>query len=375
LVDLAGRNFVHPTAGAATKEPAVASTTKCLNEDGAIAATPTTTTLGDLLDNVVLSKHNGKSEEGNGGGSMSVPAATRLVPLPRERFLLFDQTVIMGILNVTPDSFSDGGAWTDGVDLAVSRALEMIKEGAAVVDVGGESTRPGAAEVPVEEQIQRTVPVIRAIRERSVSIIMSIDTRHAAVARAAVEAGADIVNDVSGGAFDPEMFPTFAELRVPVVLMHSRGTPETMGGLADYDGGGQGGVVEEVARALLERSRAAEEAGIPRWMQILDPGIGFAKDLDGNLSLLKHYSELRTKLGGFPLLLGTSRKGFIGKISGESVANERDFGTVGSCVAALCLGNDGARARGALGCNIVRVHNVKGAKQATSVMDAIVAAR
>ena len=189
--------------------------------------------------------------------------------------------------------------------------------------------------------------------------------------------GADIVNDVSGGSFDPDMLPTVAELRVPVVLMHSRGTPETMGGLADYDGGGQCGVVEEVARALLERSRAAEEAGIPRWMQILDPGIGFAKDLEGNLSLLKHYTGLRRKLGGFPLLLGTSRKGFIGKITGETDAKERDFGTVGSCVAALCLGNDGGGRGGidSLGCNILRVHNVKGAKQATSVMDAIVAAR
>jgi len=167
------------------------------------------------------------------------------------------------------------------------------------------------------------------------------------------------------------MLSTVAELQVPIVLMHMRGNPESMQGLTDYDD--EGGVVDGVVRALLERSRAAEEAGIPRWMQILDPGIGFAKDMEGNLGLLKHYSELRTRLGDFPLLLGTSRKGFIGKLSGETVAEERDFGTVGSCVAALCLGNDGKD--NSLGCNILRVHNVKGAKQATAVMDAIIEAR
>jgi 2-amino-4-hydroxy-6-hydroxymethyldihydropteridine diphosphokinase/dihydropteroate synthase len=190
------------------------------------------------------------------------------------------------------------------------------------------------------------------------------------VARAAVNAGVDIVNDVSGGTFDPEMLSTVAELQVPIVLMHMRGTPESMQTLTDYES--QGGVVDSVVNALLQRSRAAEEAGIPRWMQILDPGIGFAKDLDGNLSLLKHYSEIRSQLGDMPLLLGTSRKGFIGMISGESVAEERDFGTVGSCITALCLGNGNGRNRCYIGCNILRVHNVKGAKQATSVMDAII---
>ena len=335
LIDIAGKNLIHPNETAAS------------------------TTLGNLLDNLVVSNVDADQ-----------PSTRRLVPLPRGRSLVFDQTIIMGILNVTPDSFSDGGKWTDSVDRSMTRAMEMVEEGATIVDIGGESTRPGAAEIQIEEQISRTVPVIEAIRKRSKDVVVSIDTRHAAVARAAVQAGADIVNDVSGGAHDPDMLPTVADLKVPIVLMHMRGTPESMQSLTNYDD--EGGVVDGVVDALLERSRAAEEAGIPRWMQILDPGIGFAKDMEGNISLLKNYSEMRTKLGGFPLLLGTSRKGFIGKLTGETVAEERDFGTVGSCVAALCLGVGGKEK--SLGCNILRVHNVKGAKQATVVMDAIVEA-
>lgn len=347
LIDIAGRHLIHPTVSSSSS-----STQEHASDN----------TLGGLLDNLIAAKENDGTDEYK---------AVRLLPLPRERFLVFDKTLIMGILNVTPDSFSDGGKWTGGVDLAVAQAMKMVDEGATIVDIGGESTRPGATEIPVEEQIRRTVPVIQSIRERSKEVVVSIDTRHADVARAAVEAGADIVNDVSGGTHDPNMLSTVADLQVPIVLMHMRGTPELMQRLTDYDD--QGGVVDGVIGALLERSQAAEAAGIPRWMQVLDPGIGFAKDLDGNLSLLKNYSDLRTKLGDFPLLLGTSRKGFIGKLTGETEAEKRDFGTVGSCIASLCLGNRGND--NSLGCNILRVHNVKGAKQATAVMDAIVAAR
>lgn len=356
LIDVAGRNMAHPTIQT-TSSPST-------SEEASNGAT-----LGDLLDNVISSVSQDADESVS--QDADEPSAVRLLPLPRERFLLFDQTLIMGILNLTPDSFSDGGKWTGRVDRSVERAMEMVDEGASIIDIGGESTRPGATEIEVEEQIRRTVPVIEAIRKRCKEVVISIDTRHAAVARAAVEAGADIVNDVSGGTHDPNMLSTVADLHVPIVLMHMRGTPESMQGLTDYNG--EGGVVDGVIAALLERSRAAEAVGIPRWMQVLDPGIGFAKDLDGNLSLLKHYSQLRTKLGDYPLLLGTSRKGFIGKLSGETVAEERDFGTVGSCVAALCLGRDGNDSY--LGCNILRVHNVKGAKQATTVMDGIVQAR
>jgi dihydropteroate synthase len=179
------------------------------------------------------------------------------------------------------------------------------------------------------------------------------------VARAAVEAGADIVNDVSGGTFDPQMLETVAQMRVPMILMHTRGTPETMQQMTEY-----GDVVSDVAAALLERSREAEQAGIPRWMQVLDPGIGFAKDLRENLLLLKKMSTLRSLLRDYPILLGTSRKGFIGKIANETNPEARDFGTVASCVAALCLGDSH-------GCSILRVHNVEGMKQAAIVMDAI----
>lgn len=201
-------------------------------------------------------------------------------------------------------------------------------------------------------------------------IPISIDTRHAQVAKAAIQAGADMVNDVSGGTLDPDMLPTVAELRVPIVLMHLRGTPETMQSFVnDYEN-----VVADVSRALNERCAAAEAAGIPRWMQIVDPGIGFAKDLNGNLSLLRNLNTIRSnmEMSSVPILLGTSRKGFIGKISGVDKPEDRDFGTVASCVAAICL-NEKSNDNDELvdSCNILRVHNVKGAKEATLVMDAI----
>lgn len=189
---------------------------------------------------------------------------------------------------------------------------------------------------------------------------LSIDTRHAPVARAAVEAGADLVNDVSGGTFDQSMLSTVAELRVPMIIMHMRGTPETMQSLTKYDN-----VVDEVAAVLRARTEEAERSGVQRWHQVLDPGIGFAKDLTGNLQLLKQYGKLQMMVGYLPMLLGTSRKGFIGNITGETLAANRDFGSLASSIAAICLG--GSRSR----FNIVRVHNVMGAKQGVMVMDAI----
>lgn len=284
---------------------------------------------------------------------------SRVLCLPRGRLLHFKQTIVMGILNVTPDSFSDGGLWSMSLAAALKHALKMAEDGAGIIDIGGESTRPGARETSVEEQIRRTIPVIQEIRKFS-DIPISIDTRHSMVAKAAVEAGADIVNDVSGGAFDKDMFDTVAKLRVPIILMHMRGTPESMQSMTEYDR-----VVDEVIESLLERSEAAERAGIPRWLQVIDPGIGFAKNFEGNLLLLKRLSHIRKKLGYLPIVLGTSRKGFIGRITGISSPDERDYGSIGSCITALCLGD------GPLGCNIVRVHNVKGSKEAIVVMDAI----
>jgi len=191
-------------------------------------------------------------------------------------------------------------------------------------------------------------------------IAISIDTRRARVAEAAIKAGADIVNDVSGGSFDPAMLEMVAELGVPIVLMHMRGIPETMQSMTEYSD-----VVQDVAAAILERSREAEKVGIPRWVQIVDPGIGFGKDMTGNLLLLKNMSILRSAVADIPILLGTSRKGFIGKITGVSNAEDRDYGSVASYIAPLCL------EKGSQTCNIVRVHNVAAAREATLVMDAI----
>jgi len=283
----------------------------------------------------------------------------RILPLPRGRLLKFNETIVMGVLNVTPDSFSDGGHHKGSVDSATAVALKMIEDGAGIIDIGGESTRPGAREVAIEEELQRTLPVIRSIRQVS-DVPISIDTRHALVAKAAVQAGADIVNDVSGGRFDLQMLPTVSQLQVPIVLMHSRGTPETMQSMVDYDD-----IVIDVASSLMECSLAAENAGISRWLQILDPGIGFAKNIDQNLSLLKHSPKLRSLTTNIPFLFGASRKGFIGKISGESRPEERDFGTVTACVFGVGWKQVPT---------VVRVHNVKGLKQAMMVMDSILKA-
>ena len=298
-------------------------------------------------------------KEANESQSNETPDAVRVVPLPRGRMLTFNETIVMGILNVTPDSFSDCGAFKGSVDTAVEQALQMVEDGAGIIDIGGESTRPGAEEVAIKEEIQRTIPVIEQIRQVS-DVPISIDTRNAAVAKAAIEAGADIVNDVSGGTHDPEMLSTVAALQVPMVLMHMRGNPKTMQSMTEY-----GDVVAEVVSSLLERSRDAERAGIPRWMQILDPGIGFAKDFDGNLKLLKHCGKLRSLVEDYPILLGPSRKGFIGTITGESIPAERDYGTAAACLAGIFGEGNGN------GCTILRVHNVRGIKQAAQVMDAI----
>lgn len=211
--------------------------------------------------------------------------------------------------------------------------------------------------------------VRRFVRERSLTcyclesnVPISIDTRHAAVAKEAILAGADIVNDVSGGMFDQDMLATVGELGVPMIIMHMRGTPETMQSLTEYKD-----VVNEVANQLLQQSElAAENHGLFQWMQVLDPGIGFAKDLHGNLELLRNLSVIRRKCHNLPLLIGTSRKGFLGKIAGVEVAAERDSATIASCVTASSLDQE-YRSTGI----IWRVHNVKQCKQAADVMDAL----
>mmetsp|Transcript_58257 Transcript_58257/g.142443 ORF Transcript_58257/g.142443 Transcript_58257/m.142443 type:complete len:809 (-) Transcript_58257:90-2516(-) len=410
LVDLAGRDLIHPITEIVNTSAANTSET-----DDESKTQQETTSFGNLLDSL-LNSQNQQDED----GEIPPPGASRLIPLPLGRYLLFPShpdstTLIMGILNVTPDSFSDGGQYNTNVAKAIDQAFQMVEDGATIIDIGGESTRPGAKEVSVEEQIQRIVPVIEGIRAKEQeknnmnnggiegedvlqrepssrtkivnsdvggsehsSIVISVDTRHAAVARAAIRAGADIVNDVSGGTFDAEMLPTVAELGVPIIMMHMRGTPETMQQMTDYGNGtnADSNLVDEVIKSLLERSEAASSAGIPRWMQILDVGIGFAKDFDGNLQLLKDYGKIRRETGGLPLLLGTSRKGFLGTITGETVAPDRDDATIGSCLTTLCLastpGQGGSNGQLQLGYNILRVHNVRAVHQATMVMDAIV---
>ena len=322
LIDVVGRHTRHPT----------------LNK-----------TLGQLLD---LTR---KAQPEN---SREMPSA-RVLPLRRDRLLYLNRTIIMGILNVTPDSFSDGGQWSV-LEKAVDHALEMVRQGADVIDIGGESTRPGAKEIEIPEELGRVIPVIERLRSVS-DVPISIDTRHSQVAEAAVAVGADIVNDVSGGMFDNNMIPTVAALGVPMVFMHMRGIPETMQTMVEYDD-----IVQNVVESLCERSTTAELSGISRWLHVADPGIGFAKDLHGNLRLLKDLAALRSGVMGLPILLGPSRKGFISRLAEASNPEDRDPGTISACVTSLCLdttSNDG--------CSIIRVHNIPACKQAILVMEAI----
>jgi len=328
-------------------------------------------TMSELLDSLLKRQHNSSTTNVE-------DEAMRVLPLPRGRMLLFNETIIMGILNVTPDSFSDGGKLSNSSELAASQALQLVKDGAGIIDVGGESTRPGAEEVAIKEELERVIPVIRQIREEGSDIPISIDTRHAVVARAAIEAGADIVNDVSGGTHDPEMLSCVASMGVPMIIMHMRGNPKTMQSLTNYtkvdsSSGSttddESGVVSVVARELMQRSAAAEAAGIPRWLQVVDPGIGFAKDLDGNLSLMKGVDTLRSSCANLPFLYGPSRKGFIGKITGETDPEQRDYGTIAACLASIKQSrSDSGKNED---CNILRVHNAKAVKQAVQVYEAI----
>ena len=276
----------------------------------------------------------------------------------------------MGVVNVTPDSFSDGGQFL-APERATEHGLHLIDEGADVLDVGGESTRPGAAPVSADEELRRILPVIEALSAQG-SVPISVDTTKAEVARRAVEAGARIVNDISGGLADPEMIPTVAQLRdrfdLSLVLMHRQGPPESMQSAPQY-----GDALAEVGRCLRERMEAALRAGIPADRLALDPGIGFGKSLDHNLELLRGLSELRAI--GPPLLLGVSRKSFIGHITGEeraadwkAASQQRAPGQrerVGGTAAAIALAVSSGCA------DILRVHDVAIMREAALVAAAI----
>lgn len=258
---------------------------------------------------------------------------------------------VMGVVNVTPDSFFPGGRHP-GTDEAIAHGLGLVREGADLLDIGGESTRPGAPQVSEVDQIARVVPVVRGLRAHGVTLPLSVDTTRAAVAEAALLAGADIVNDVSGLAADPALGPTLARLGAPAVLMHMRGTPADMEKRAVYSD-----VVREVVAELLQSVSVAQRFGISRDRLIVDPGLGFAKTAEQNVELLARLPELRAM--GLPLLVGPSRKSFIGKITGASV-EDRLPGTL--AVVAVCV---------LAGVEIVRVHDVAASKQAASMAAAL----
>ena len=261
----------------------------------------------------------------------------------------------MGILNVTPDSFSDGGHY-DSYDLAVKQALSLLDQGADIIDIGGESTRPGAIEIDVKEEVRRTVPVIMALREATrdyaAAPVVSIDTRKPDVAEAAIHAGADIWNDVSGLTFDVRSEAVAAELACPVILMHAQGRPEDMQDNPHYEH-----TVGEIADWLAKRIDACDFAGIERSNITIDPGIGFGKRHEDNLAILGQLESF--KILGCPILMGASRKSFIGHIDG-STADDR---LGGSLAAALWSAQKGA--------DILRVHDVSETVQALRVWEAM----
>jgi len=261
----------------------------------------------------------------------------------------------MGILNVTPDSFSDGGRY-DSYDLAVKQALALIDQGADIIDIGGESTRPGAIEIDVKEEVRRTVPVIMALREATRDFdsdpVISIDTRKPDVAEAAIHAGADIWNDVSALTFDPRSESMAAELACPLILMHAQGTPEDMQDNPHYRH-----AVPEIKDWLAKRIDASEFAGIERRNITLDPGIGFGKRLEDNLAILKELESFKQL--GCPILMGASRKSFIGRIDG-STADDRLGGSLAAALWSAAKGVD-----------ILRVHDVSETVQALRVWEAM----
>lgn len=260
--------------------------------------------------------------------------------------------VLFGILNVTPDSFSDGGEFF-GAGPAVAHAEELLDEGARVIDVGGESTRPGSDPVGPEEEIGRVVPVVRGILEARPGTVISVDTYRASTAEAALDAGAAVINDVTALGGDPRMAEVVAERGCPVVLMHMLGEPKTMQENPRYDD-----VVREVRDHLAGRAERAVSAGVHPGNVVLDPGIGFGKTLEHNLELLRHLDVL-VELG-FPVLVGASRKGFLGKITGAEDPKARVFGTVATSVMAYERGAD-----------FFRVHDVRANREALEVAVAV----
>eukprot|EP00834_Sanchytrium_tribonematis_P007119 NODE_600_length_5523_cov_0.389749.p1 type:complete len:672 gc:universal NODE_600_length_5523_cov_0.389749:5038-3023(-) len=292
----------------------------------------------------------------------SKSTCNRVVPINNKTWN-FDKTRIMGILNVTPDSFSDGNEYASP-DLAQSRILEMKNQGADIIDIGGQSTRPGAVEVTENEELDRVIPVLKNVND----VIVSVDTYRSKVAEQAILHGASMINDVTAGR-DPNMFSVIRKYKVPFVMMHMRGTPETMTKLTNYSH-----TVNDVQHELSKKVRMALQQGIPRWLIIVDPGLGFAKNIEQNIDLIKlkatcddpsdfSHSELpycKNLFKTFPVLMGPSRKSFIGNMVGEPVAKDRVMGA--AAVVTVCIEN---------GCKFVRVHDVKEMGQVVKAADYI----
>jgi len=269
------------------------------------------------------------------------------------RKLSLERPLVMGILNVTPDSFSDGGKF-DSVDAAVGRAEQMIVEGVDIIDIGGESTRPGSQRVPVNEEISRVIPAIKAIKDRF-DTPLSIDTSKLDVARASVDAGAEIINDISGLRFDESIADIAAARGTGLVLMHSRGEFETLHSQPPVES-----IIDEVVNDFHRSTALAEKAGVKSAQIVLDVGIGFGKTPEQNLELVAKLDKLVGEFENFPLLVGTSRKSFIGKLLGDAPTEDRLGGSLATGVIAVM---NGAR--------ILRVHDIRETVQALSIVSAI----
>ncbi len=262
-----------------------------------------------------------------------------------------ERTYVMGILNVTPDSFSDGGKFNT-TSAALTQAQAMVAAGADIIDIGGQSTRPGAEQISLETELERVLSVLELLRPL-IDVPISVDTTRSGVAKAAIQAGADMVNDISAGTFDPQMLPTVASLDVPIILMHIRGNPQTMQQLTNYQD-----LIGDIYNFLSEKITAAKLLGIDHNKIIIDPGIGFAKNQEQNLEILRQLRSLK-KLNS-PILVGVSRKSFIGNILNQPDPKLRVWGTAAACCAAVFNGAD-----------ILRVHDVEEMQQVTLVADAI----
>ncbi len=286
------------------------------------------------------------------------PTSSRAKPwqIRDHRFEWGSRTYVMGVLNVTPDSFSDGGQFNT-LETALAQAKKLVEADMDILDIGGQSSRPGSKPVAVEEECDRILPILQSIRESDHdwlrNIPISIDTTRAEVARAAMKAGADIINDISGGTYEPNIFKVAAEFDAPLILMHLRGTPETMQTMTDYDD-----LMGEIVVFLAAQADRAVEAGVNPAKIAVDPGIGFAKTGAQNITILRELEKLQTL--GCPILIGTSRKSFIGKLLNQPTAKERLWGTAATLDCAIAHGAD-----------IVRVHDGPQMRDVCRMADAL----